>query len=263
MPLQDANPTPSFGGFGFSHMAHMIEAATLLERAQQGKAGPVSISHPSRWAERAGPIEEAGGAVAHDLNNILTTILSHAQALENEAGRSGAGTAAPPSGSTDRGEVVLRHSSAIRQAALDGAEAVRAMRALTGRSTGRPAYPVALNDIVTSTLGMLEPRWKLGRISPSSAIGGRRAREPTKGGRVEGAPRQPVRLVVNLGPAGYIAGSPAELRRALTNIVSNAVDSLPAEQGRIEITSGREGPWSFIRVRDNGAGMSAGTRGRI
>ena len=58
-------------------------------------------------------------------------------------------------------------------------------------------------------------------------------------------------------------GSPTELRRVLTNILTNAVESLPQQNGRIDITSGRDRCHAVIKVSDNGAGISHELRGRI
>ena len=45
--------------------------------------------------------------------------------------------------------------------------------------------------------------------------------------------------------------------------MSNAVDALHPYGGHIEISSGKGGGWAFIRVRDNGTGVSPEILGRI
>ena len=124
---------------------------------------------------------------------------------------------------------------------------------------------IDVNDIIISTLQMIEPLWRQGLISSSSALGGRGTRQLIS---EEEATRESAKgprslLEVSLGPAGYVSAHPVELRSVLTNLISNAVDALPPEHGRIETSSGQEGHWAIIRVSDNGTGIPPEIRERI
>ena len=223
--------------------------ATIIEEAQLYH----QLKKEHLWSDpthrQPQQLEQTAKGIAHDLNNILTTIISHAQLLEDEDESGEAG----------------RHTVAIRQAVLDGAEAVNRIRDLMEHTEDPEPRTVELNDIIRTTLQMIEPRWRQGRISYSSAVGGRALHAaPLEAATAsEGHFVPPPHLSVTLRPAGHVRGSPAELRRVLTNIISNAVDALPWEQGRIEITSGRDGQWATMSVRDNGAGISPETKERI
>ena len=231
-----------------THIGMLIEEALLYQKAKKSHDQSASSQgQPAEMGQLARPESTIQG-IAHDLNNVLTTILSHAQLLEDE----------PESNS------VRPHSVAIYQAALDAAESVRRMQGSAGYAAEPRSRTVDVNEIIKGTLQMIEPRWRQGRISslPASGVGSLPQLLPDKqaaGGNM----REPYRdLVLTLRPAGCIYISPAEFRRVLTNIISNALDALLSD-GRIEIASGQDGPWAVISVMDNGTGISPEMRERI
>jgi signal transduction histidine kinase len=59
-----------------------------------------------------------------------------------------------------------------------------------------------------------------------------------------------------------VIGSESALRRALLNLVENAVKYTPAG-GRVELSLAREGPWVFVAVEDTGIGIDAADAERI
>jgi len=63
-------------------------------------------------------------------------------------------------------------------------------------------------------------------------------------------------------PTPIVAGDPAELREALTNIVFNALDAMP-EGGRVTLSTDVEGTHVLCRVSDTGIGMAEDVRQRI
>jgi len=270
----------------YRQLATIIQEALLYHRFKE-KYQQSSFAEQPEKAEASSQLEQASRYIAHDLNHILTIILSHAQLLEWEE--------LDPEHATeglDTQALVKWHTIAICQAALDGAELVRTLSQVwrlpkaqetqgsTESQTGQWNHTLEVNEVIKTTLQMIEPRWRQGRIAPftrpeevSSASGSLSSGQPvveaktSSEDRKRSAPSLPKgpspRLVVTLGPTGYISGSPAQLRRVLTNIVSNALDALPPEQGRIEITSGRDGQWAVIKVKDNGTGMSSQARKRM
>ena len=239
----------SLSAADFRHLAGIIENVTRYYRLKNapGSFAP-SAKGPGETMQLSDHEQTARG-IAHDLNNILTPILSHAQLLEDR----------------EEGAEVRGHTAAIRQAALDGAESVLRMRGFTEHPVDPQSRTLDVNDIIRSTLQMIEPRWRQGLISHSSAVGGRTIHQPASEGMdFGGRPLvPPPGLSVTLKPAGYIWGSPAALRMVLTNIISNAVDALPSENGCVEITSGRDDQWAVISVKDNGPGIPPELRRRI
>ena len=251
-------------------VARVIAEARLHQLLKLAE-GSVSALRRPQEIDQPQPFEQAARGIAHDLNNILATILSHAELLEGEFTEVRYKAEVQEAPGVDMAQVgsdrerIKRYAAVIRQAVRDGADSVRRMHGL-GEELALPQdTPVEVNGIIRSALHMIEPRWRLGRISPSSAAGGRMARGRASGLEVAGAGPDwgLAGLSVSLGPAGYVSGNPAELRRVLTNLMSNAVDALHPYGGHIEISSGKGGGWAFIRVRDNGTGVSPEILGRI
>ncbi len=223
------------------------ELAAMVQQAQQRHQmhvahRPHEVSSTSvHQLDSLMHLERAAQDTAHDLNNIFTSILCQAQLLEEQ----------------QSSREVTHRTAAISQAAFDGAEALRRLRDIGNQTLSPQPGSVDINDIIRTSLEMMEPRWRQGRLSWSSAIGRRLFGQTVAISEAGNGTKGPLPdLVVTLRPAGSVVGSPADLRRVLTNIIFNAVDALPPEGGRLEITSGRDGGWAVITVRDNGSGMS-------
>ncbi len=69
-------------------------------------------------------------------------------------------------------------------------------------------------------------------------------------------------IVTDARPTPPVAGDPAEIREALTNIVFNALDAMP-EGGRITLRTGTEDDRVVCAVSDTGIGMTDEVRQRI
>ena len=100
----------------------------------------------------------------------------------------------------------------------------------------------------------MAPDWRLGRLQ---------LRQVPEEPGVTADGYASARLTVTLAPAGYVAANATDIRRALTNIILNALEAVPSQQGLVEVTSGRDGRWAFIKVRDNGAGVPDGAEEEI
>jgi signal transduction histidine kinase len=205
------------------HWYHQVNSHREFRHAALGQGGGTG---------RAAPIDRTARAIAHDLNNSFSVMLSHAQLLERAA----------------EDPDIRVHARAIVQAVREGALSVRGLGQTPSPSACVSAVSTDMNDMVRTTLQMLEPGWRLGRLPLP---------------QTPGAAGQTARLLVTLGPAVYVSASPAEVRRALTNVIHNALEALPAEGGLIEITTGRDHGSAFVRVRDNGAGIPVGREEQI
>jgi CheY-like chemotaxis protein len=133
-----------------------------------------------------------------------------------------------------------RHFDVIEKVAVDAVRTVRRIQEFSRLRRARPFQPVDLSQIVNEVVEITRPRWR------DEA----QARGIAYDIRVDARPVLPV------------AGDPSELREALTNIVLNALDAMPAG-GRIELrTSGDENGVHAV-VADTGSGMSDSVRQRV
>ncbi len=92
--------------------------------------------------------------MAHDLNNILNIIISHAQLLEEE----------------QKEADIRRHAAAIRQAGQDGAESVLRMRRMPDRPPDLEFHRLEVNELIRTTLYILEPHWRQGRVTSRQVV---------------------------------------------------------------------------------------------
>jgi signal transduction histidine kinase/DNA-binding response OmpR family regulator len=174
--------------------------------------------------ERLRALGEMAGGVAHDFNNTLAIIIGRAEVLLN---------------STEDVQA-QRQLNVIIKVALDAAQTVKRIQEFTRMRRARPFHPVDLNQIVDEVVEMSRSRWK----------------DDAQGRGI----RYDVR--VEQTPLPMVAGDPAELRDALTNIVFNALDAMP-EGGTITFRTGIEGGRASCSVTDTGIGMADEVRQRI
>jgi signal transduction histidine kinase len=71
-----------------------------------------------------------------------------------------------------------------------------------------------------------------------------------------------VRLERRITPVPGVIGDPEALRRAVDNLLSNAVRVSPAG-AEIVLATGRRGGWAFLAVRDNGPGIAPEHQERV
>lgn len=132
---------------------------------------------------------ELASGVAHDFNNMLAGILGHAQLLLLDA--------------TD--SELRAGLSIIERAALDGAATVRRLQEFAHiRENVRE--PVDLNRIVEQSLAVTRPRWRDALQEQGVAIDVVRESQPS---------------------LPLIMGDSAALRDMVTNLILNALDSMP------------------------------------
>ncbi len=194
-------------------------------------------------------LEQQLGGVTHNLNNVLATIVSRTELLEQERW----------------GHDVRRHTAAIRRAALDWGEIVKRMNSFTKASSESPGCILDLNEIIRSTLKLIEPRWQRGRLSSCQLkdFPGPSRSNPNSNPSFKWREGPPTDLVATLGQAGRVYGYASELRSALTNIIANAVEAIPSEGGCIQVVSYWDGNWAVVEVKDNGLGVPPQIRERI
>src|SRR5262249_39917405 len=174
--------------------------------------------------ERLRALGEMAGGVAHDFNNVLAIVVGRAEVLLNE---------------TEDPEL-QRQLNVIVKVALDAAQTVKRIQEFTRMRRARPFQPVDLATIISEGVEVTRSRWK----DDAQARG--------LHSDVVAEPRS----------TPIVAGDPAELREALTNIVFNALDAMP-EGGRVTLSTDVDGDGVLCRVTDTGIGMAEDVRQRI
>ena len=140
--------------------------------------------------EKLRALGQMAAGIAHDLNNILMAIVGQVELLKLQAETPDLRTAL----------------DSLETAALDGAHIVRTLQDSTRSHPTGPQSVCDLAGLVRETVALTRPRWK---------------DEPEHRGVTIA-----VRTVLpDLPP---IQGHPAEIREALTNVILNAVDAMPA-----------------------------------
>jgi signal transduction histidine kinase/CheY-like chemotaxis protein len=174
--------------------------------------------------EKLRALGEMASGVAHDFNNLLAAILGRTQLLQREIGD-------------------LRQRQwldVIERSAIDGAQTVRRLQEFTRIRRDHPFVAVDLGRIAREALEITQSRW--------------RDDVRRRGVTIE--------ICTALNPVPEIAGDPAELREALTNIILNAVDAMP-DGGVLSVSTALAGSDVQLAVTDSGVGMSAAVRRRI
>ncbi len=174
---------------------------------------------------RVSVLGELSGAIAHELNQPLTAILSNAQAALQLLSHQ------PPALDEVRealGDIVHEDNRA--------GEVIKRLRGLLRKGESR-SEPVDLNGLVESTLSLLHSELVTRQIGVTMGLSA-------------GLP--------------MIMGDPIQLQQVILNIVINAMDALatiPASRRRIEVETGVEkGGVVTVSIRDNGVGFKSDGR---
>ena len=169
-------------------------------------------------AEKLRMVGEMAAGIAHNFNNVLTTILTRAQILALQGTDSTA---------------LQRGLNLIAQAASDGATIVRRLQQLARGSGTSEVTALDLNAVVQEVVETTQPVWH-------------------DHSRREG---RPVEVSLELTPLPQIVGRAAELREVLTNLLLNAVEAMP-QGGQLTLRSWIEGEEVCVAVSDTGVGMT-------
>jgi PAS domain S-box-containing protein len=176
-------------------------------------------------AEKLRAVGEMAAGIAHNFNNVLTTILTRAQLLAQQA--------------TDT-VAVQRGLTLIEQAASDGAALVRRLQQLARGSAVTERTWLDLNVLVQEVVETTQPLWH---------------DHTRRQGR-------PVEVHMTLAPLPRLLGRAAELREVLTNLLLNAIEAMP-KGGQITLQTRVEGGGVCVAMSDTGVGMTAEVRGRL
>jgi signal transduction histidine kinase/ActR/RegA family two-component response regulator len=176
--------------------------------------------------ERMRALGTMASGIAHDLNNGLSLILGYGDMLLSDKTMIPAKSEAE----TYLNEMVL--------AGRDNAELVKRLREFYRPADSRePRQPVNLNELIDHALALTTPRWQ--------------SQADNKGATIK--------IKKDLDDVPNIAGSPAELREVLTNLIFNAVDAMP-KGGKICFRTRARRKTVRLQVSDTGTGMTEEVR---
>jgi PAS domain S-box-containing protein len=176
--------------------------------------------------ERLRALGQMASGVAHDFNNALSPIVAYTDLLLTQ-----------PEKLVDQARVT-GFLEMIQTAAEDATGVVRRLREFYRQREGDEIVePVHLDDLVAQVISLTQFRWK----DQAQARGA------------------DITIVTERGHLSPVAGIPADLREALTNLVFNAVDAMP-DGGTIRIVTRTEIDTVVLSVCDTGQGMTAETR---
>ncbi len=179
--------------------------------------------------ERLRAFSEMAGGVVHDFNNALMSVIGYSDLLLSDE-----------EALTDTGTVV-EYLKTMNTAGRDAARVVGRLRDFyRPRELGDVFGPVNLNNLLEETAAMTQPKWK------DQALAGSRT----------------IKVEFDFASIQPVYGNESELREAVTNLIFNAVDAMPA--GGVITLSTRvdEGGGARLEVSDNGAGMLEEVRTR-
>ncbi|MEK7371640.1 MAG: ATP-binding protein, partial [candidate division NC10 bacterium] len=202
-----------------------IRSARLFEERARAYADLAATQDQLVRTEKLRALGEMASGVAHDFNNMLAVIVGRAQLMLADI----------------QDPRHRRWLQVIERSALDGAQTVRRLQEFSRVRRDQPFVAVNVNRIVEEALEATSPRWQ---------------EEPRSRGIVV---EVSTRLNPDLPP---VAGDPAELREALTNLILNAVDAMP-QGGTLTLETRRADGRVEILVSDTGVGMPEDVRERI
>jgi signal transduction histidine kinase/ActR/RegA family two-component response regulator/HAMP domain-containing protein len=223
-----------------AHVAMAVHQAQLYQDLQKAYNDLRQTQQAVMQQQRLQALGQMASGIAHDINNSLSPVIAYADLLQIKE-----------SNLSPDSKRMLGH---IKTAGEDIAHTVARMREFYRRRDEREEFAaVELNDLVEQVVELTRPRW---RDIPQSM-------------------GQAIELKTDFGRnLPSINGNASELREALTNLILNAVDAMPA--GGVLTLRTRHGGWSastqsarsdahqqiVLEVIDTGVGMDEQTRRR-
>ncbi len=201
------------------------ESKRNLERAMQ----ELRAAHDQVvQQERLRALGTMASGIAHDFNNALAAILGFTELLCNR-----------PETLADT-KKTLRYLQMMNTAAQDAGVVVNRLREFyRQREEGEVFAPVDLNKLIEQAVSLTQPKWK----NQAEAKG------------------VTIQVVTEFERIRPVAGSEADLREALTNLIFNAVDAMP-QGGTITVRTRSANSRVIMEVADTGMGMTEDVRQR-
>jgi signal transduction histidine kinase len=205
----------------------MLLGVAVTERARARSAAQERDRQLSR-AMRVAVAGEMASALTHELNQPITALVSYLRASQ---------IMSTPGGGTD-----VRLTETLGKAANEAIRASEVLRRLRDfyQGTGPPATgPTDVAACCASVLELLEPRFKRQQVRPR------------------------LTLPQNLVP---VAADRTQVEMVLHNVVSNAIDSLAADNAarrELLLDARVEGSHVLLAVEDSGSGVTEDALGQL
>ncbi len=208
-----------------AHLTALALASARLYEERTRAYGELSAAQDQLVrTEKLRALGEMASGVAHDFNNLLASVLGRAQLLLRRVQ-----------------EPQLRQwLQVIERAALDGAQTVKRLQEFTRIRRDQPLVPLDINQVVRDALDITQSRWK--DEATSRGIG--------------------LEVRARLADVPAVVGDAAELREAMTNLILNAVDAMPAG-GVLTLMTALVDDRVEVAVADTGVGMPAEVRDKV
>jgi signal transduction histidine kinase len=209
------------------HVALAANQARLYSALQEAYEDLRRTQQLSLQQERLRALGQMSSGIAHDINNAISPAALYADSLlEREQGLSDDGR---------------RQLQTIQRAVHDVAATVARMREFyRPREAPFAQSPLRLNELVQQVIDLTRARW---------------SNMPQQRGITIELVTQ---LQTELPP---VMGIESEIREALTNLVFNAVDAMPAG-GTLALRTRAAGDQVYVEVADTGVGMDEDARRR-
>jgi signal transduction histidine kinase len=222
LAAQLAKMTETLGGWARSldaeRRAGVTDAVNSLVSVQ------TSLPHDLESVRKLSELGEVTAEVTHDINNLLTVILTNSQYLlfqlegQPQAQSAAAGDPAAVTGRVSR----------IVRAAEDCSMIIRRVKDFVRLNVSHRPTRINVSELLSSAVDM------------------KRDAVPSQGGTVE--------YVMRLRPVPEVYGDEVALRTVIVNLIDNSLDAITGE-GTIELSTAREGDFVHVTVKDNGCGM--------
>lgn len=208
-----------------AHLAALaLRSARLFEERAQAYRELTTAQDQLVRTEKLRALGEMASGVAHDFNNLLASILGRARLTLQRL----------------QNPQLRRWLQVIERAALDGAQTVRRLQEFTRIRRDQPFVAVDLSDVVRDALEITQSRWREEPMSRGVAV----------------------EVRTSFAELPRVAGDPAELREAMTNLILNALDAMPGG-GVLTLTTAVADAAVVVTVSDTGAGIPEAVRDKI
>ncbi len=206
------------------HAAGALESQRLVSNLKFSMEELQRAQEQLIRGERLRTIGEISSGVAHEFNNLLTSILARVQLLSM----------------TPMGEGVARDLELIEKACMDAAEVVRRLQSFSRRECEAGFVETDLCQICRDAVEFMKPLWTHRNQSDANAL----------------------IVSINAPTSLMVNGSPTELREVITNLIKNSLDAT-GYSGSIKIHAIEVGAEAVIVVSDNGPGVPEKYRDKI